>query len=185
MLLAIVPRRDAAGSAVVSETLIPCPARTLVVMLRTLNVPCPAPAALTFTAAWPALPLVKLLPVLRSKSNAALLPASTWMLSDTHAPANAGEPHVAVAVNVEFDTTTCVFPVPELNTVMLSLMSALLPLRVNVELLISTRSFSPGRSLVPSLFWIQMLNWPLSLVRFRPLNTLVRAAEATPFRSQR
>ena len=52
-------------------------------------------------------------------------------------------------------------------------------LRVNDELLISTRSFSPGRSLVPSLFWIQMLNWPLSLVRVGPLNTLVRAALTT------
>ena len=107
------------------------------------------------------------------------------MLSETHAPANNGAPQVAVDANVEFETTTWVFPVPELNTVMLSLMSALLPLRVNVELLISTRSFSAGRSLVPSLFWIQMLNWPLSLVRVRPVNTLVRPAEATPFRSHR
>ena len=119
------------------------------------------------------------------QSKAALLPASTWMLSETQAPMNNGAPHVTVEAKVDPVTTTWVFPVPELNTLTLSLMSALLPFRVNVEFVISIRSFSPGRSLVPSLFWIQMLNWPLSLVRLRLLKTLVRPAEATPLMSHR
>src|SRR5436309_1151151 len=83
LLLAIVPRSETDGLTVVSATLMAVEARTVVVTLLTVNVPWPAPDADMLTADWPAFPLVKSLPVLITASNAALPPASTWMLSET------------------------------------------------------------------------------------------------------